>query len=144
MEAVPFNAAALVEFAATPEVALLLVELPESAISISLVELAVVLFDEPPDEVLLDEPPGEVLLEEPPDEVLLGEPPDEVLLEEPPEVVLLALVELLASSISIWLVELAEVLLDEPAVAVLFTEEGIAEFAASLVLFPPLTLEAFP
>ena len=105
MEAVPFDAAALVEFAATPEVALLLVELPESAISISLVELAAVLFDEPPDEVLLDEPPGEVLLEE---------PPDEVLLEEPPEVVLLALVELLASSISIWLVELAEVLLDEP------------------------------
>jgi len=55
-----------------------------------------------------------VLLDEPPDEVLLDEPPDEVLLEEPPEVVLLALVELLASSISIWLVELAEVLLDEP------------------------------
>merc|ERR1719204_1930281 len=105
MEAVPFDAVALVEFAATPEVALLLVELPESAISISLVELAAVLFDEPPDEVLLDEPPGEVLLEE---------PPDEVLLEEPPEVVLLALVELFASSISIWLVEFAEVLLDEP------------------------------
>jgi len=75
--------------------------------------------------------------------VLLDDPPGEVLLVEPPDEVLLALVELLASSISIWLVELADVLLDEPAEAVLFAEAGTVEFAASLVLFP-LTLEVFP